>query len=396
MAGYVFQLDRALYWLATCQRGAKVGIEAFVDDIAVINEGKVVILEQDKFSISPDSYPLGNKSKNLWNTLNIWLKAIDEGEVDLSRTEFHLVTNKTLPPNGLLNKLANAKSDNEIEECVGKLRNLGENPPESLAVLIQSVLAHNDKMLKDLIKRIRITDGTDSSHGQQLKEKAASHLQIPSNIPTDEVIQSLLGWLHIISMEFWEKQQPAWITQEAFVNQMYREIERSRNRVFRETAKDLLPVSEEDRKSHEGRVFVMQLLQIAIDENNEELIRAIDDFIRCASELTRLSREGNITERDIKEFENHLIDRWQRIFALHDRQLQRTQRPILDYKKIAEDVGYEIYSESTNYRERLAGQQTEEYYLTSGYYHRLADVLDVGWHPDFRELFKQNQGSINP
>lgn len=104
--------------------------------------------------------------------------------------------------------------------------------------------------------------------------------------------ESLLGWLHIISMGFWEKQQPAWITQEAFVNQMYREIERSRNRAFREIAKDLLPISEEDRRAHRGRIFVMQLLQIAIDENNEQLIDAIDDFIRCASELTRLSREG--------------------------------------------------------------------------------------------------------
>ncbi|NJD78876.1 MAG: hypothetical protein FIB08_17580 [Candidatus Methanoperedens sp.] len=53
MAGYIFQLDRALYWLAASQRGAKVGIEAFVDDIAVINEGKLAIFEQDKLSISP-------------------------------------------------------------------------------------------------------------------------------------------------------------------------------------------------------------------------------------------------------------------------------------------------------------------------------------------------------
>lgn len=396
MAGYIFQLDRALYWLATSQRGAKVGIEAFVDDIAVINKGKVeLILEQDKFSVSPDSYPLGNKSKNIWNTLNIWLKAIDEGEVDLNKTEFHLVANKNLPPNSILKRLVDSKNEDEIEEYVKELRDLGRDAPGSIATLIQSVLAHDNMILKDLIKRVRISDGTNSNHVQQI-EKIASHLQIPSNIPTDEVIQSLLGWLQNTAMTLWEKQQPAWITKEAFNNQMFRITQRLHDRVFRETAKDLLPVSDEDRKAHKGGIFVMQLLQIAIGENNEELIGAIDDYIRCSTELTRLSKEGNITDRDIKEFKGHLVDRWKKIFASHNRQLQRMQRPISDYKKVVEDIGYEIYDESTDHREPLAGQQTEEYYLTAGYYHRLADALEVGWHPDFRDLFKPKKESITP
>lgn len=397
MAGYIFQLDRALYWLAISQSGAKVGIEAFVDDIAVINEGKVelIILEQDKFSISPNSYPLGNKSKNLWNTLNIWLKAIDEGEVDLSKTEFHLVTNKNLSPNSILKRLVDSKDKNEIEVYIKELRDLGRDAPVSLAMLIQSVLAYDNKILKDLINRIYISDGSSLNHSQQL-EKIASRLQIPSNIPTDEVIQSLLGWLQDTTMTLWEKQQPGWITKEAFNNQMFRITQRLHDRVFRETAKDLLPVSYEDRKAHKGRIFVMQLLQIAIGENNEELIGAIDDYIRCSTEITRLSKEGNITARDIKEFKGHLVDRWKKIFASHNRQLQRMQRPVSDYKKIAEDIGYEIYDESTNHREPLAGQQTEEYYLTAGYYHRLADALEVGWHPDFGDLFKPTKESIIP
>ncbi|NJD78857.1 MAG: hypothetical protein FIB08_17475 [Candidatus Methanoperedens sp.] len=324
------------------------------------------------------------------------MKAIIEEDIDLGNTEFHLVTNKILSPRSFLKKIANAKDNNGIDECIKELRDLGRSPPPGLAHLIQSVLSYNDQTLKDLIQRIYVTDGTDSSHGQQLKEKIASNLQIPSNVSTNDVILFLLGWLHKTSMELWEKQQPAWITKEAFNNQMFRIVERLRNRAFRETAKDLLPVSEEDRKAHKGRIFVMQLLQIAIDENNEQLIEAIDDFIRCSLELIRLSTEGNITERDIKEFEGHLVDRWKKIFALHKRQMQRMQRTPSDDRKAAEETGYEIFHESTNHREPLACQQTEEYYLTSGYYHRLADSLEVGWHPDFREIFKQNKENTSP
>jgi hypothetical protein len=51
------------------------------------------------------------------------------------------------------------------------------------------------------------------------------------------------------------------------------------------------------------------------------------------------------------------------------------------------DVGFEIFTETTeDYREKLAGSDTEQVYLTSGTYHRLADMVRVGWHPRFKEL----------
>ena len=44
-----------------------------------------------------------------------------------------------------------------------------------------------------------------------------------------------------------------------------------------------------------------------------------------------------------------------------------------------QDVGFEIFSDSTlDHREKLAGSDTEQVYLTSGTYHRLADLLIVG------------------
>mgnify|MGYP001578657701 CR=1 FL=1 len=45
--------------------------------------------------------------------------------------------------------------------------------------------------------------------------------------------------------------------------------------------------------------------------------------------------------------------------------------------------------EIAGYREKLAGSDTEQVYLTSGTYHRLADMIRVGWHPRFRELMSK-------
>jgi hypothetical protein len=51
------------------------------------------------------------------------------------------------------------------------------------------------------------------------------------------------------------------------------------------------------------------------------------------------------------------------------------------------DIGFEILTDTTeNHREMLAGNETEQVYLTSGTYHRLADASQIGWHPRFSEL----------
>ena len=54
------------------------------------------------------------------------------------------------------------------------------------------------------------------------------------------------------------------------------------------------------------------------------------------------------------------------------------------------DVGFEIFTDTTeDHREKLAGNDTEQVYLTSGTYHRLADLVRVGWHPRFEELMRE-------
>jgi hypothetical protein len=57
---------------------------------------------------------------------------------------------------------------------------------------------------------------------------------------------------------------------------------------------------------------------------------------------------------------------------------------------LEEDIGFEIFTETTeDHREPLAGSDTEQVYITSGTYHRLADLIRVGWHPRFEELMQK-------
>jgi len=123
---------------------------------------------------------------------------------------------------------------------------------------------------------------------------------------------------------------------------------------------------------------------LSLEESNDEIIEAIDDFIRCISERTRLSVEGMLTKQDFIAFEERLRERWRLIFNRYKRRLSSSSYN----EKELSDIGYEILMETLQHREILAGQQTEEYYLTKGSYHKLADFLEVGWHPNFDRLLK--------
>ena len=152
-----------------------------------------------------------------------------------------------------------------------------------------------------------------------------------------------------------------------------------RDRIRRERAENLIPVSVDKVGAQKGRPFVKQIFLVSDDEDLVD--NAIREFIRCNLEKIRLSEEGNVTDSDWKAFETTLQSRWEKIFARVKR-MSRANRE--------EDVGFEVFTETTEgHREMLAGTLTEQVYLTAGTYHRLADMIRLGWHPKFKEIMPE-------
>ncbi len=200
----------------------------------------------------------------------------------------------------------------------------------------------------------------------------------------DSILDELLGWLHKTALALWEQNQPAWVQRNHFVNQLHAIIGRRKRQISRERAENLIPVTDDSVGHEMGRPFVKQLYLVTDADAIVET--SIREYIRCNIEKIRLSTEGNITDEDWEAFQKALQSRWEKISA----RVIRMKRGTME-----EDVGFEIFTETTEgYREKLAGMDTEQVYLTSGTYHRLADLLSVGWHPRYSELMKQMQGKL--
>lgn len=379
-AGFDYQFERALYWLVQSPAGAVVGIETD-DDVAVV-EATGSLREQDKHSNRESAKPFGDSSEDLWNTLAIWLDAVENGHVQVETTRFLMVTNKTLP-DCIFKRIGSIETQAEISACIADLEKVHESPPDHISKLVDRVMRSESRAtLRALLAKVDSVDASDVTHGAELRRKTIGYLQLPDwcSSAADSILDELRGWLHKVVLATWEQSQPAWVQRNHFVNQLYAIIERRKRQMCRERAETLIPVTNDIVGQEKGRPFVKQLYLVTDDDALVEI--SIRDYIRCNIEKIRLSREGNVTDEDWTAFQQALQTRWGKIRA----RVIRMKAGALEH-----DVGFEIFTETTEgYREKLAGTDTEQVYLTSGTYHRLADLLSVGWHPRYLDLIKES------
>ncbi len=380
-AGFSFQFERALFWLAQRPAGSVVGIETG-DDVAIRTSDGAVTLEQDKHSVRQGINPFSDRSKALWNTLATWVDALETREVTAEATRFLMVTNQVVP-DCIAKKISTAESDIEIEECITALEIAAKDPSDTIKDLSQKVLQQGSQQsLRQLIARCGLSDANDASAARDLRKKTIAELQLPEWCckVAESIVDELLGWLHRTTLEQWQQGKSAWIQRDHLVNQLHAIIDGRRRQITRERAETLIPVPESTVGEKRGSKFVKQLYLVSHDDSLIDT--AIREFIRCNIEKSRLSAEGTITDDDWKAFETALFTRWVKIRA-------RVIR--MNSSAPEENVGFEILTETTeDYCEKLAGADTDQVYLTAGTYHRLSENLEVGWHPRYEQLMTAN------
>jgi hypothetical protein len=371
-AGYLFQPERALVWLSTAGKGAKVGIETD-DDITIAVNGNATAREQDKHTVK-GSNPFSDFSKELWKSILIWLDAAAQNEFDPTTCKLYLATNARVGDGFLKSVLGCDGKPTKIRRIVEDL--LSKQCPDGTQTLIDRFKAHDATLRYKVLAAIELLEAVDCPVGGKLRKKLASNLHLPNDVDNDIIIDGLLGWIHSTSLENWRAQQPAWIAVSAFDNQMHRLIRQLRSFKRLGYPQHLVIVSQAERRKQINKLFVHQLK--IIDASEEEILKAVDDFCRCKIEKIRLANEGDLTGDDWIDFDDQLTRHWS-VLSEREKRSTPSHKP--------KDIGHAIYSAAMLHQATLAQQQAQPY-LTCGTYHRLANEATLGWHPDFERLFK--------
>lgn len=383
--GFLYQIQRALIWLSSSDIEALVGVEVD-DDITVqlIDGADIkIIYEQAKHS-QTSKIPYADSSIDLWKTISIWIEAVNSGRIDASKAVFSFLTNKKLPSARLVIKLSKATtiSEENIKEKNGpiialanQLKQRAAKLPKSLAKYGQIVQDCPIDRLVRIIDKMTVLDSTYTHNVKQEKTALKNNLSLAEDIPFDYIYQGLFGFVSDCLIVQWKNRKPGWISVKAFNNQYAELLASFKKKSFFEKTVDSLPVSSTDIIKNKGKMYVNQLKNIGCTE--EEIIEAIHDFVRAASERSRFAQDGEIPKQKFDMYFDDLVSYWVSI-----------SRPKFRFANASEfiKIGYEVYYYTLLYKGKLNNYEPEQGYTHKGSYHYLADENRLGWHPEWVKL----------
>jgi hypothetical protein len=372
--GYYFQLERALSWIAKSPAYSYVGIETD-DDVVVMLENGNKILEQDKSSTT--NYPFNTSRKDLWNTLSIWLDAVENDEIKIENTTFYLVTNK-VNVDSIAKKIGDSNSEEEIDLCIKEIRIKAKEISGEVRKIANKVTKYSDDKLKKLFKQVKYKSGEDV-FGNKLRIAIESDLQLDIETPEQNefIINELIGWLYKNVTESWRNKTPAFISRDDFMREKINIQTTFRQVIVNQLLIELGEIPEEEKRVQWKNRYVEQLEIIGCTK--DDIYDAIHDYINAVSKRTQLAKKGYITVKEIEELDEKLEQHWKIIYRIS----------ILQHKSLnANDVGQLIYLNTMDYKTKIGPYDISNHFLTRGSYHKLADKQKIGWHPEFKKLLK--------
>lgn len=386
MLGYIFQIERALFWLSQTGQDGTIAVETD-DDLVIELKNSLTfekLYEQDKSSALSERNPFSNKSLDLWKTLKIWTVNILEGTIDLDESSLLMVTNKVISNcfikqlMGL--KLNKAQFDIKLTQLLQAGLNSKTDEIKEYAQIVQMLQSIDADIFRKMFERMEVMDTQYSHDRNEIKRIIKNSLHISDDLPLNHIYSDLIGWLTNLIVAKWLSGEQAIIKGNDLNTYYSNQIIRYASKPFLEKAKEVVPVKDSERAVHRRANFVQQLSWIKLEE--KYILKAIDDFIRARWERSQFAIEGNIpSKKDFEIMDDNLYERWENLKTPMEREC------VTDKDKI--DRGYNLYWLVMEHKAKLANYDTEEYYTTKGAYHLMANEFRLGWHFDW-ELLKES------
>lgn len=367
--GYSLQLGRLLALLLEGRKSASVSLE-HLGDVSVESDGSVSKIEEHKSRTSQGN-PIADRAIDLWKTLRNWMDLVEE-DPGLDETEFHLHISRSFPSN-LATKFHNASELSEIRDAVREaVWSFAVTPPgENLRKFVEPVLDLSRRnILHNILQNFQLGHGSGSSKSDLLD--LLRRTVVPEEHLAD-VLQSLLGWLKLVTDTQLEQNDAAVVSVAAFRAELTATVRKfDRQTVL--NSYSLAPTKREVEHELRSRTFVRQL--DLVDESDVVKFRAVRDYLKARADRVQWAVRSLVHRLDLEDLESDLQTVWSNkraIVSIRDRELPEAAQ------------GRLLLHECLQHRCRLQGMETPSYF-SAGSFHSLADEKTVGWHPRYVEM----------
>lgn len=375
--GYLAQVEYAL--LIALRRMDKepelrLSIET-VDDITFDSDGSPTELWQTKHHVGHQG-GLGDASPDLWKTLHNWIESSNSDEAcflfstakaSVGTASYLLKEGHTLP------------DVDKARELLDVVANVAGNTAS--ATYYKRYLGLDQKKRSEFLSRVVVIDSATTAENltDGLLETVRKATIASRRGP---LVERLRGWWHGRAMKHLDivaRGESDWIEMQ--------EIEAQLHQIAQSLRDGYLPLDYEDEPeptseeaSHDDRVFVEQLKLIAL--HNERIRQAIYDHNRAFLQRSRWQREQLLAVGDLDKYDRRLIEEWRRVFLPLE---EPTEDATDDEKRKA---SRESYGRLQRHALPAIRPEVQSGYVGFGSLHLLADRLEIGWHPDWIDLLR--------
>lgn len=377
--GYGLQYTRLTAILLEAPEGAHCSMEVLDD---VVEHGPVDSqrLVQSKSALADN--PVADRATSLWKSLFNWLQLIRGGFVRTEDTIFELYVSR--PVSGkIVSSFHAAETSAEASAALDEAkRELWGNPPDfqareairsDLALYVNSILEADTSEVIPLIQRMQLTCGSGSPQAD-IETILRTHPVPQAKI--GKIADYICGWVKRRVDERLEKSLPAVISRDEF-HTAYTACCRAENCNIILRSLGRKP-TEPERTERLPDDFVRQL--DVIDVSFEDKLEAISDFLRACWDRAHWAEVGDVDEYSFDELDASLKRTWKN----HAQAVALEHRSSHDAQK-----GQMLLLKCVQHEATVQGM-TPPCHFVPGCFHRLADELEVGWHPKYKQLL-QNQ-----
>ena len=375
MAGYLYQVRYALLRaLEEARRnpGRMLLIEKF-DDVAFAEEGRPVELIQTKHHLSKGD--VTDQSVDLWRTLSVWVDRLEHDPTGAANTRLVLVTTNTASEGSALSMLRKLSAPRDEERALELLvRAAEESENATTAKARKAFLSISGSEREILVGNTWVFDETADIVDVREEIEEILHYSAQGD-QLQAFTDELEGWWFsrvVGALGGSDVSEIAVVSVERKVSEL-RERFRVGNLMVDEALEALTP---EATAGSDGRTFVQQLH--LVDVSDGEVEATVYDYYRASAQRSRWARENLLLDGEAESYDRKLFDAWQRRFLGH---MAEVDGETEEMEKRAR--GRSVFRWSREYQKPLRNR--DELWLSSGSFQMLADVVRVGWHPEFEE-----------
>jgi hypothetical protein len=366
--GFALQPVRLCFHLLTCPAGAKVSLE-HLDDVAIHYPDGSVTLEQTKSALKQN--PLADWSDEFWKAIANWLDGIASGQLKPGKSRFQLYV--TPQRHGdWAQALSDAATEDDVESLLAtiKAKHARLRKPKGCETNLQCFLNASAERRNSVITRFKLlTEDTDPVDALRnlIKTSVAPEL-------VDDLCHSAIGMAKERADHFIRAGQPALIDGNAFRATFIAFVRKINIPGLLSSFTPAPPNTKVAAVLSARPIFIRQLE--IVDAAEQDRVRAVSDFLRASADKSVWAEQGLVFEGSLTEWDDFLVGRHGLISG---------EIADLHADKDAALRGRTSYRRCAQLQAPLEGRAVPGHFV-HGSFNALADVLRLGWHPDYQSL----------